>query len=358
MAIIAAGSTACDPSNSLSTAAKVKQAFDKLGKQKSLSLEIGFDANADQIFKAMQGQDDFTRDDAAMLAKMKLDYSFGSDTALKDAKADDKSFKYGMQLGESGKPVLEARQLDNKSYFRVDLKAVMAFAEKHGKKPGSGDAEGKAMEKLIRQADQLPDSLGGAKNALKGEWVSLDKATLEEFAKSMDKSGSGKSTQPDPETQKKVYEVLQRALVDNAEVKDAGKKNGVEHVTATVPANKVAKDFAEGLKPLKDKLGAKAPSLDKLDKDLDELDKKKDKNLVFDLSIKDGMLAGLSLDAAQFNDDAKGEDKLQGPLPIAITFKDGAAALTAPAGAKELKPQDLMGAAMFAMGAGKDGKDV
>ncbi|MFI1969381.1 hypothetical protein BLA24_14140 [Streptomyces cinnamoneus] len=350
VAVIAAGTTACDPSDSLSPAAKVKQAFDKLGKQKSLSTEIGFNASADQIFKAMKDEKGFTREDADMLAGMRLAYSFGSDKALKDAESDDKSFKYGVALTLTGdKPMFEARQVDEKAYLRLDFKGLSSFVEKQQAKKGKkADAEDKAFQKLINDADQLPSSLASVKGALKGDWISLDPATFEEFAKSMDKGGDTKSAKPDPKTQKQIYEVLQRALTDNAEVKDAGKKDGIDHVKATVPAKKVAKDISEGLKPLKAKLGDKAGKLDELDRDLEKLDKKDDKNVTFDVSIKDGMLAGLTLDIGQFDTKAKGE------LPLSIGFKSGSGKVEAPAGAQELKPQDLMGAAMFVMGGGKD----
>ncbi len=359
VALVAAGSTACDPSNSLSTAAKVKQAFDKLGEQKSLTTEIGFDGTADQIFASMKDADDFTREDADMLAALRLTYAFGTDKPLKDAKADDKAFTYDMRLArKDAKPVFEARQVDGKSYIRLDVKAIAGFAERHGKDKGKSKAGGpqdQAMEKLLKQADELPPSLGSVKNVLKGEWISIDPAAFEEFAKSMNKGGGdSKTPKPDPETQKKVYEVLQRALTDNAQVKDAGKKDGIEHVTATVPSKKVAKDIVEGLKPLKDKLGDKSGKLDKVTKDLDEAS---DKNVTFDLAIKDGMLAGVTFDVAQFNDDSKAKvkGKPKGPLPLSIGFKKGGGDnLKAPAGALEFKPQDLMGAAMFAMGGGKN----
>ncbi|MEU7137198.1 hypothetical protein [Streptomyces sp. NPDC046261] len=354
MALVAAGSTACDPSNKLSTAAKVKQAFDKLGEQKSLTTEIGFTGGADQIFAAMKDADDFTRQDADMLAALRLTYAFGADKPLKDAKADDKAFTYDVRLARKDtKPVFEARQVDGKSYVRLDLKSVTDFAERHGKDKGKSKSRGpEAMEKLLKQADELPPSLASVKNALKGDWISVDPASFEEFAKSMDKSGKGKSPAPDPETQKRAFEALQRALTDNAQVKDAGKKDGAEHVTATLPAKKIAKDFTEGLKPLKDKLGDRAGKLDELTRDLD---KTPDKNVTVDLAIKDGMLAGMTFDIAQFADD-KDKDKPKGPLPVGIGFKKGGGDnLKVPSGAQELKPQDLMGAAMFLMGGGRAG---
>ncbi|GHC66023.1 hypothetical protein [Streptomyces cinnamoneus] len=354
VALVAAGSTACDPSNKLSTAAKVKQAFDKLGEQKSLTTEIGLDGGAEKIFAAMKDADDFTREDADMLAAMRLTYAFGSDKPLKDATADDKGFTYDVRLArKDAKPLFEARQVDGKSYVRLDLKAVAGFAERHGKDKSKSSARGtQAIDKLLKQADELPASLASVKNALKGDWISIDPASFEEFAKSMGKGGDSKSPKPDPETQKRAYEALQRALTDNAKVKDAGKKDGVDHVTATLPAKKIAKDFAEGLKPLKDKLGDKAGKLDKLTRDAD---KAPDKDVTLDLAIKDGMLAGVTFDVAQLADE-KDKDKPKGPLPVAIGFKKGGGDnLKVPSGAQELKPQDLMGAAMFVMGGGRAG---
>ncbi|MBT2384431.1 hypothetical protein [Streptomyces sp. ISL-11] len=317
----------------------MKQAFDKLGKQKSVSAEIGFDANADKIFTALRGEDDFTREDAGVLSDLRLSYALSSDKPLKDVEEDDDKTAGSVQVSKrDGKPLFEIRAMGaDKLYARGDLKSVLELADKADKggkgKSGKSASGREALDQLAKKADSLPSSMDAVKGALKGEWILLDPKSFEEFSKS--KGGAkGSDKKLDPKAQKQLFDSLEKALGDNATFKDAGKKNGADHVKVTVPAKKFAQDLKEGLKPLKDKLGDKAGKLD-------GLDKVKDKDLTVDVAVKDGMVSGLTLDIAQLS------EKIKGELPLTLAIKGGSGKITAPAGAKELKPQDLLGAAMF-----------
>ncbi|GHG75888.1 hypothetical protein [Streptomyces griseocarneus] len=342
MALIAAASTACEPGK-LGTAAKVERAFDKLGKQKSYSAEMSFDADAEKIYGALKDTDDFDRDDADVLAGMKYSFSAAYDKPLKDVTdKDDKSAKVAYKVNRAGKQLVEVRSTDGKSYVRSDLKEVVSLVQssgRGGRASGPGSTPGAALDEMMKKADQLPASMGAVKSALKGEWVVLDNAAAEEFAKSQgsDSAGGPNPFSPDGKSQKRFLDAFRKALGDNAQFKDAGKKNGVDHVLVTVPAKKVAEDVKEGLKPLKDKLNPFGKQDKAADDDLEDFPDK----VTVDVAIKNGTLTGLTVDAAQFDKKAKGE------LPLTITLKAGdTAAVEAPAGAKELKPQDLLGALM------------
>ncbi|MFF4158101.1 hypothetical protein [Streptomyces sp. NPDC001678] len=352
VALVAAASVACDPTDKLSPEAKVERAFDKLGGQQAVSADFGFDAGADKLYEAMKGEDDFQRSDAETLANLKLSFAISNDKPLKDVKPGDKNGAVTFKLAkkDSDKPLVEFRGVSQKLYLRGDLKALAEFGEKSEKSKSAKGAKGKqALDELLKKADQLPPSLDAVKGAVKGDWVSLDTKSFEEFGKSFGKdkgaSGNGSlSDSLDPATQKQALEAMRKALMENAKFADADSKGGADHVKVTANAKTVGKKVVEGLKPLKDKLGSKR--FDKLSKWEDA----PDKDVTVDVAIKDGMLSGLSFDAAKLDKDAKGE------LPVTIGFKGGSEKVEAPAGAKELKPQDLMGAAMFVfMGDAKNG---
>ncbi|MFI9310004.1 hypothetical protein [Streptomyces triculaminicus] len=304
---------------------------------------MSVDANAEKIYDVLKDTDDFDRGDADMLAGLKYSFSATYDKPLKDVTdKDDKSAKIAYKVVRGGKQLVEVRSTDGKSYVRTDLKEVVSLVQKSGKDGGGSEpgAPGAVIDEMMKKADRLPADMGGVKSALKGEWVVLDNAAAEEFAKSQgsgDTPGAPNPLSPDGKSQKRFLDAFRKALGDKAHFKDAGKKNGVDHVLVTVPAKKVAEDVKEGLKPLKDKLNP----FGKQDKgkggSLEDLPEK----LTADVAIKNGTLTGLTVDAAQFDKKAKGE------LPLTITVKNGdAAAVEVPSGAQELKPQDLLRALM------------
>ncbi|MBB5122799.1 hypothetical protein AF335_21955 [Streptomyces eurocidicus] len=349
MAALTAGTAACDGGDaSLSPDAKVKQAFDKLSRQKSLSAEIGFDTSADKIFTAMKDQKDFKREHADMLADLRLSYSVSFDKPLKDVEADDENGEGSFALGmKDGKPLVEVRAIGaSKVYLRGDLKGIGDLAAKVDKKAPAKSSSRPDFDELAKKADTLPSSMDSVKGALKGEWVGMDTKSFEAFSKASGKSED--KPKLDPKDQKQLFDALQKSLDGNATFKDAGKKNGADHVKVTVPAKKFADDLNKSLKPLQDKLGSKGKG-DKVDGDLDKL---KNKDVTLDVGVRDGMVSTLTVDIAQLDDEVKGE------LPLTLGIKGGAGKIQAPAGAKELKPQDLIGAAMLLfsdkMGGGKD----
>lgn len=343
VAALTAGTAACDGGDAnLSPDAKVKQAFDKLSRQKSVSAEIGFDADADKIFTAMKDQEDFKREHADMLADLRLSYSVSFDKPLKDVEGDDENGEGSFALGmKDGKPLVEVRAIGaDKVYLRGDLKGINDLVTKVDKKGPGKSSSRPDLDELAKKADTLPSSMDSVKGALKGEWIGMDTKSFEAFSKASGKSED--KPKLDPKDQKQLFDALQKSLDGNATYKDAGKKNGADHVKVTVPAKKFADDLNKSLKPLQDKLGSKGKSKsDKMDGDLDKL---KNKDVTLDVGVRDGMVSTLTLDIAQLDDEVKGE------LPLTLALKGGAGKIQAPAGAKELKPQDLIGAAMLLMG--------
>ncbi|MEV0096489.1 hypothetical protein [Streptomyces sp. NPDC050738] len=319
---------------------KVQNAFEKLSEQKSFSAELGFDGSADEIYAAMKNEDDFQRSDAQMLAGLKVKFGAASDKPLKDAKdltKDNGSIALALSNGTSD--LFEFRSVDGKMYLRADLKAMSALDT------SSKNESSKELDTMLKQADKLPSSLGSVKNVFQGKWVSFDPKSFTDFAK---QSGMGGDDSPlpvpdtsslDAKQQKQAIEAVKKALGENAEFKDAPTKDGVEHVTVTVEGRKAATDLVNGLKPF--------PQFKKSLKDFKPSDVP-NKKIAIDVSIKDGLLSGVSFDVAQLDTKAKGK------LPVSIAIDGKAIPVTPPANAAELKPQDLMSAVMFmAMGDAK-----
>ncbi|WP_277439530.1 hypothetical protein [Streptomyces sp. SPB162] len=343
VALIASASAACGTVQQVGAAVKVKNAVDRLGEQKAVTATVAFDATEAQIWAAMKGEDDFTKDDAKMLAGLHARLGVSSDKPLKDAAAtqdakggmgDGSSFSFQLTSDAAGKQnLIEVRAVDKKVYLRADVKALSALGGDKG-----GDRAG--IDGFLGSADKLPPSLDVVKDALTGKWISLDPQVFTEFSKTLggDKS-LGKSPLPVPDpssldakTQQQLVDAVKQAIAQNAKFTDKGSTDGVDHVIMTVPAGQTAKDLAKGFAPLEKQIpGFKAPDPGKVPA----------KDLAVDLSIKDGMLSGISLDVAQFN------EKPQGKLPLVIGLNGGSAPVEAPAGARELKPQDIMGLFMF-----------
>lgn len=334
VAILAASTAGCG-TEQVSAGTRVERAFDRLDRQKAVTMTVGFDGTQQQIWTAMKGQKDFTRDNAKMLADLDVAVSMSSKKALEDTK---KGGSVAVRVAQGpGKDLLEFRRLggSKKVFLRADIDRLMSMAA------GSGDAESQAAMKEFRtfvdSADELPSNYRSVKNVLTGKWVSIDPEAFEEFGRSMSKGSGGPSPIPDTEgltakEQKKISEALDTVMSRHARFTDKGTENGVDHVGITLPAAKTADALIKALEPLEDKLpeGVELSSL----KDIPA------KKITLDVAIKDGMPSRMTIDAAQF------DREIKGTLPVSLGFGVDADPVKAPAGAAALDPQDLMGAMM------------
>ncbi|MEU6848557.1 hypothetical protein ABZ901_01250 [Actinacidiphila alni] len=345
VALIAAGSAACGTAAAATPDVKVKKGLDKLSDEKALSLGLHFGGSADQIWSSLQGEDDFTKDDAALLAKLRVDLSLSAGKALKDVKEGDTSsgaFKISAD-GSGKKSLLELRSVDKKLYVRLDLKGFEALDTGTSSKKDLAE-----LDKFLGSADDLPSSLGSVKAALNGDWVSIDPKAFGDFAKSMSKNAGGDSPLGalpdtskglDAKSQKQLVDGLRKALKDNAKFKDLGHHDGADHVQVTVPARQVAKELEASLGSLTKQIPDFKPS------DLDDVP---NKSVSLDVAVKGGKVSAITFDAAQLDDGAKGK------LPIVLDVDTDADAVEAPSGAKTLNPQDIMGLIMYSFGGGPD----
>lgn len=322
----------------VSAGTKVERAVNALAEQKAVTMTAGFDGSEQQIWSAMKREKDFTHDDAKVLAGLDVSLSVSSKKPLKDTKGKDGASVAVRVATGPGDDVLEFRSVSgDKAYVRVDLKKIMSLVSDAGDAKSAADM--KEFRSFLDSADKLPASYRSVKDALAGKWVSIDPKAYEEFSKSLGKD-AGASPFPDTgsldlKTQQKMAEAIRKAVGSNARFADAGSRDGADHVKVTVPARKTAAAVAEALKPMEKQLPK--------DFKLSDLKDAPNKNVTFDVAIKDGMLSGATVDLAQF------DKKPHGKLPLSLAFTADAKPVSAPAGASTLNPQDVMGAMMQLM---------
>ncbi|MGI5336418.1 hypothetical protein ACQEVS_02910 [Streptomyces sp. CA-181903] len=348
--VVASSAVACGTEEKLDAGAKVERAFERLGEERAVAVEFALDADADAIYAALKegkdGKDGVDRDAAGILADLKLSYAAVSDKPLKErdgGKDAHRASAAGRLAKKDGTVLAELRSVDRRMYLRGDIKA---FAGMVKPKNAGERSERRDFEEALKRIDRMPDSLAAVRNALKGEWVVLDAREFEELAKKRRRrdEGGGDSGEPDAQTQKRVADALRKTLTDNSVTKDAGTRNGAEHVKVTVPARKAAGQLAEALKPLEKQLRTAGKG-----KDLSALENAPDKDVVFDVALKSGRLSAVTLDMAALDKDVRA------PLPLTVGFDSTSVTVDAPSGAQKLSAREMTEALMRMVGVDADG---
>ncbi|WP_037912191.1 hypothetical protein [Actinacidiphila yeochonensis] len=352
VALISVGSVACGADKPTTPQGKVSDAFTKLDKQSTVTLDLSIDGSADQIYASMKDEDGFTQADAKLLSSLHISVAASSKqqfSLLSKAKSTAGTSADLALTSEDvvGGNLLEVRTVGQKVYIRFDVKGL----EKLDVDPSASDTKGiDEANQFIDKADQLPASLASVKAALKGQWVSIDPKAYEQFVQSMAGSLGGSSSTDslsnfklDATTQKQALAAIHAALTKNVTYKDAGSKDGADHVQVSVPAQQFAKDIATGLAPVvKQFPGVKESDLT----DFENADGVPAKTVTADVAIKNGSLTSITFNLGQL------DSGVVGSLPLTLGFTGSAKPISAPAGAQTLNPQDIMGFVMSAAGEG------
>lgn len=386
-AVVVASVSACSQTERLTTGMKVRNAVVKLGEQSASTVVASVDGSPRQarefLTRARGGDEDHqaSKKAALRLARAELTMSAGTgdeeeETPLKEMPASEAA-NVAAALNFGGKEVAAVKSVDDRLYLRVSLESLVKQVE------GSEKARSTAAE-IVGLADDLPSTLGAAKDALRGEWVRADPEAFDDFARAAETlaerqrerhekdekkreengekeedgkggkgdKGSERAGEPDEQrerseqarrsreirdavtigsaldgqSQREFVSGVQDLLREHAEFDARGEHGGAEHVRLTLPGEKAAKDLVAALRPL----GA-------------EIDPKRvpDGDIAADLTIRRGQLTSLTLDLGRLT----GGDA---HLPLRLDFSGGdAVAVTAPGGTEELQPQDLVAAMMY-----------
>jgi len=361
-ALLTVTASGCSATEHLTTGMKVRNAVVKLGDESSTSVTASVDGstrNARSFLTEARGKP-VTHRDAVRLARAELTMAAGSvdeEMPLKEMPASEAA-DVAAALNFGGKDVAAVKSVDDKLYLRVILRALVRQTD------GSDEARRIAKE-IVALADDLPSTLGAAKDALKGEWVRADPAAFDDFAraaetlaargaeraaekgaKSKDEDKGADKTEEESDEARRSREIrdavtigsaldgqsqrefvtgVQELLREHATFADKGEHDGADRVRLTLPGRKAANDLVAALKPL----GAEI-----------DPDRVPDRDVTADLDIRRGQLTTLTLDLGQFTGGPR--------LPLRLEFSGGdAVAVTAPGGTEELQPQDLVAAWMY-----------
>ncbi|MFF3837823.1 hypothetical protein [Streptomyces sp. NPDC001930] len=316
----------------LSAGKKLDQAFEKLGKEKSISFELDLDVDA-KTLKLMDAESDpapgeeLPDEAAELISGAKISVTVESKKAIDES--EEKDFvAMAMKVSTSGGDLLDYRVVGDYTYVRSDVEAL-----------------GKAMNTPMPPADQLPPEAKGLKKVLDGEWVKFNTKEMEKAGQDMaEEMGKAPGATPspeaslDPKTQKKLVAALREVIAREVDFKTAGGQDGTEHITATAPLRTLLTKLIGELRPLTKDLppGMDLPS----DKDLKDTP---DTKISADFTLKNGELTDVYVDLAKLAENAKVKK-----FGLALKMSGGTKPV-APAGATEMNLEELMGGFFGAM---------
>ncbi|MEV5731597.1 hypothetical protein AB0N50_38710 [Streptomyces pharetrae] len=306
----------------LSAGKKLDEAFEKLGKEKSISFEFGLDTDA-QSLRALDAStdpepgDEMPDEVADLLSGAKITVTVQSKKPL-DESGEKDYVGMAMKVGTKDGDLIEYRVIGDHTYIRSDI-----------------DSLGKVMGAPVPSAKDLPPGASGLKDVLEGKWVKIDMKEMERTAAEM---GAEPGAKPSPEptldarTQQRLLEALRETIAREVDFKSAGEKDGSEHITATAPFRTLITEFFDEIRPLAKKLppGAEMPT----EKDFKDAPNTK---VTADFTLENGELTEVYVDLAKLAEDAKVKK-----LGLVVRMSEGQAP-TAPAGATELDMDEILG---------------
>ncbi|MET8220728.1 hypothetical protein [Streptomyces hirsutus] len=317
---VLAGSAACGTAEQLSAGQKLDQAFEQLGKKKTLSFELDLDTDITSL-KALDAKSDPAPGDeipdeaAELMSDATITVTVQSKKPL-DESGEKDLVGMAMKISNPEGDLAEYRMIDDYIYVRADV-----------------DTIGKMMDSPAPAAEDLPPQAQSFKNVLEGKWVKFSAKKMEELAAEGQEDQDGPAPAPslDAKTQKKLVEALRTVVAREVSFKTADGENGTEHVTATAPFRTLITELLDEIRPLTKDLppGMELPT----DKDLKDAP---DTKVTADFTLKNDELTEVNVDLAALAEDAKVKK-----LGLTVRMSDGTKP-TAPAGATELDLQELM----------------
>ncbi|MCX4981413.1 hypothetical protein [Streptomyces sp. NBC_00572] len=314
----------------LSAGKKLDQAFEKLGKQKSISFELDLDVDAATL-KQMDAESDpepgeeMPDEAAELISGAKISVTVESKKPLDES--EEKDFVgVAVKVGTPSGDLVEYRVVGDHTYIRSDVEAL-----------------GKAMGAPVPPADQLPPEAKGFKKLLDGEWVTFNTEEMEKAGQEMaQEPGVKPSPEPtlDTKTEKKLLEALRGVIAREVDFKTAGGEDGTEHITATAPFRTLITELLGEIRPFAKDLPPGMGTALPTDADLKDAP---DAKVTADFTLKNGELTEVHVDLAKLTENAKVKK-----FGLALKMSAGSKP-TAPAGASELNLEELMGGFFGAM---------
>lgn len=221
-ALLAVSAAACSAAEQLTTGMKVRNAVVKLGEQSAASVTVSVDGSPERargFLEAARGKP-VPRRDALRLSRAELTVAAGSgdeEVPLKEMPGSDAA-NVAAALNFGGKDIAAVKSVQDKLYLRVSLRSLVRQAD------GSAKARRTASE-IVGLTDDLPSTLGAAKDALDGEWVRVDPEAFDDFARTAEMLAARASLDADREKNRTESEKKQSGDAESPDGKadEAGK---------------------------------------------------------------------------------------------------------------------------------------
>ncbi|SNX88461.1 hypothetical protein SAMN06272735_8911 [Streptomyces sp. TLI_55] len=303
----------------LSAGRKLEQAFEELGKEKTLSFEVDLDTDAASL-KALDASSDpepgeeIPDEVAELLSGAKVTVTVQSKKPLEKSGEKD-LVGTAMKVSTPDGDLIEYRVIDDYTYIRADM-----------------DAVGKTMGSPLPDPADLPPEAGAMKAVLQGKWVKVNTKEMNKAAAGGEDAEGGAAPSLDAKTQKKLVTALRKVIAREVVLKATGGKDGIEHVTATAPFRTLVTELLGEIRPVVKSLppgGMELPTA----KDLKDAPNAK---VTADFTLKNGELSQVHIDLAKLAENAKVKK-----LGLTLRMREGTLP-GAPAGATTLDLPDLM----------------
>ncbi|MEV5250728.1 hypothetical protein AB0K98_03045 [Streptomyces werraensis] len=321
--MVLAGTAACGTVENLSAGQKLDNAFEKLGKERSVAFELDLDTDAKSLMaldaEASEPGEEMTPEIAELLSEATISVSMHSKKPIEES--GDKDFTaMAMKVSGPDGALLEYRLVGDWIYARVDAAAL-------------GEMSGSPLP----SAGELPPEAGAFKKLLEGGWIKLSMKEMEKAGKNMSGAEGFGTEEPsaepslDAKTQKKLTDALKKVIAEEVDFTTSGGSDGTEHIKATAPFRTLVTELFGALKPLQNELpgGEELPTA----KDFADAPNKK---VSADFTLKNGELTEVSVDLAKLAEKAKPKK-----LALVLRVSEGDKP-EAPAGATELNIEELM----------------
>ncbi|MCW8383894.1 hypothetical protein [Streptomyces justiciae] len=302
----------------LSAGRKLEQAFEELGKEKTLSFEVDLDTDAASL-KALDASSDpepgeeIPDEVAELLSGAKITVTVQSKKPLEKSGEKD-LVGTAMKLSTPDGDLFEYRVIGDYTYLRADM-----------------DAMGKTMGSPLPDPDDLPPEAGAMKDVLQGKWVKFNTEEMNKAAAEEQDTEGGAAPSLDAQTQKKLVKALRKVVAREVEFKTTGGEDGTEHVTATAPFRTLVTELLGEIRPVVKDLppGMELPTA----KDMKDAP---DAKVTADFTLKNGELSQVHIDLAKLAENAKVKK-----LGLTLRMREGTLP-GAPAGATTLDMSELM----------------
>ncbi|MEO3977589.1 hypothetical protein [Streptomyces sp. CAU 1734] len=322
--LVLATAAACGTVENLTAGQKLDRAFDKLGKEHSLFIELDLDTDAASL-KALDAgsapEDKLPAGMAELFTDGRVSFSLHSRKPLTESGEKDITAAAVKITGPQGAQA-EYRMVGDTTYYRADLESF-----------------GKLMGSPMPSPADLPPGAEALEGALKGEWVKVSMKDLEKFTEQFDEPAGAGAPKPeklddvlDAKTQKKIVGALKDTIAREVDFRTEDGKDGAERVTATASLRTLVTAMIGELRPLAAQLppGVELPTA----KDLKQVP---DRKAAASFTLRNGELTEVSVDIAKLA-------KKDGVKKFGLVLRMGEAPkVKAPAGATELNLDELMG---------------